>query len=88
MKDIHEEGKSIHTQTSSMRGSNSALALRGTISTLVGATRVGSERTCEESVRSSKLSGQCIDVYPTLNVLFSAPKRVLEERIQNPAEPE
>jgi len=48
MKSIREEGKCIHAQTSSMRGSNSALALRGTISTLVGATRAGSERTCED----------------------------------------
>ncbi len=68
-------------------GSNSSRELRGTIRTLVGATRAGSDSTCIEGLsdeRSIQLMNN--DAHPSLFILFSAPKVVFQQSVQDTPE--
>ena len=71
--------KQSHAHTSLTRGSNSSLALSGTISTLVGATTGGSESTCAWSDTLTMV--KC--AYPAFNVLFPTPKRVFQKSVED-----
>lgn len=65
------------SQTSRTSGTNSSLALNGTMSTLVGATTGGSERTWNKCQRQGCRVG-VTRTYTALDILFTGPETVLE----------
>lgn len=60
-KNVSNDYKQVwlrYVQTSLTKGSNSSLALKGTIRTLVGATRGGSDNTCRDDIKKTAI-GYC-----------------------------
>lgn len=54
----------------------------------IGATRAGRDRTCEGFSEVSKSQSPVTMTYDASFVLFSSPETMLEQRIQDPTDPE
>jgi hypothetical protein len=77
-----------HARTSCTSGANSSRALSGTMSTFVGATTAGRLSTCAHHHQHAHIRSWKGEAHPALDVLLAAPEAVLEERVQDPPDPE